>query len=110
MKFSKERIVTIIKEEMENMSDVRHHIHDEEGNMAKSQLYHLAKYSIMLHDALDDDDQLESWVQSKITKALDYISKTKHYLEYEMQLNFEDPELGFHHEMPHQPMCEDKEE
>ena len=36
---------------------------------------------------LDDNEQLESWVQSKITKASDYIATVKHYLEYEMGKN-----------------------
>ena len=29
-----------------------------------------------------DEDQLEAWVQSKITKASDYIAKVADYLEY----------------------------
>ena len=29
-------------------------------------------------------NSLKSWVQSKITKASDYIATVKHYLEYEM--------------------------
>jgi hypothetical protein len=32
---------------------------------------------------LHDDDELEGWVQSKITKAASYMSAAKHYLEYE---------------------------
>ena len=66
---------------------------DEEGGMAKSQLYNLAKYAIMLHDALEDETQLEAWVQSKITIAAEYMSKVKHYLEYEMGLEMQDPDM-----------------
>jgi len=65
---------------------------DSEGGMAKSQLYKMAKYAMMLHDALEEDTQLEAWVQSKITMASEYISKVKHYLEYEMNLDMIDPE------------------
>ena len=61
--------------------------------MAKSQLYNLAKYAIMLHDSLDDETQLESWVQSKITIATEYMGKVKHYLEYEMGLDMKDPDM-----------------
>tara|TARA_Y100001937_G_C7089226_1_gene316857 strand:- start:421 stop:795 length:375 start_codon:yes stop_codon:yes gene_type:complete len=93
MKFSKDRIVEIIKEEMDRMDHSHHKLHDKEGKMAKSQLYQLARYSAMLHDALEEDDQLEAWVQSKITKAMDYISKVKHYLEYEMNLDFDEPDV-----------------
>jgi len=58
-------------------------IGDDEGRMAKSQLYKLAKYSIELHNQLKNNDQLEAWVQAKITTASDYISAVKHYLEHE---------------------------
>ena len=87
MKINESKLKQIINEEMMMLDDKYHdHEIDEEGGMAKSQLYSIAKYAIMLHDALEDEDQLESWVQSKITKAVDYISTVKHYLEYEMGL------------------------
>ena len=63
---------------------------DEEGDMAKRQLQHINEYSQELMTMLDDNEQLESWVQSKITKAADYISTVKHYLEYEMGKNMGD--------------------
>jgi len=96
MKISKQRMVEIIKEEMDKMDHSHHKMHDKEGKMAKSQLYQLARYSAMLHDALEEDDQLEAWVQSKITKAMDYISKVKHYLEYEMDLEYTEPKVDLH--------------
>lgn len=55
---------------------------DDDGWMAKSELYKLAKYAIALHGMIQDSDNLEPWVQSKITKASDYISTVKHYMEY----------------------------
>jgi hypothetical protein len=55
---------------------------DDDGWMAKSELYKLAKYAIALHGMIQDNDNLEPWVQSKITKASDYISTVKHYMEY----------------------------
>ena len=57
--------------------------HDEEGRMAKSQLYKIAKYAMEMMENVHDDDELESWVQAKITKAASYMSAAKHYLEYE---------------------------
>jgi hypothetical protein len=57
---------------------------DDEGRMAKRQLEQIRDYSEELIGMLTDNEQLESWVQSKITKAEDYISTVKHYLEYEM--------------------------
>jgi hypothetical protein len=56
---------------------------DDEGRMAKSQLYKMAKYAVKLHGMLDDMDQLPAWLQSKITKASDYTSMVYHYLDYE---------------------------
>jgi hypothetical protein len=56
---------------------------DDDGWMAKSQLYQIAKYSIDLHKMISDTDSLEPWIQSKITKASEYMDSIKHYLEYE---------------------------
>jgi len=60
---------------------------DHEGEMAKADLYKLATYSFKLFKKIQDDDQLESWVQAKITKAADYIASVYHYLEYEMEFS-----------------------
>ena len=57
---------------------------DDEGRMAKSQLYKMGKYAVKLHGMLDDMEQLPAWLQAKITKASDYISGVYHYLDYEM--------------------------
>jgi hypothetical protein len=55
---------------------------DDDGFMAKRQLYDLAKYAVELHRQIQDTDDLEPWVSAKITKANDYISTVKHYMEY----------------------------
>ena len=55
---------------------------DEDGWMAKSQLYRMSKYAIELHGMIGDTDNLEPWVQAKITKAADYLGAVKHYMEY----------------------------
>ena len=92
MKINETKLKKIIQEEMD-MIDQPYFDHvDSEGGMAKSQLYKMAKYAMMLHDALEDNTQLEAWVQSKITIATEYMSKVKHYLEYEMNLDMIDPE------------------
>ena len=56
---------------------------DDEGRMAKSQMYKTGKYAMKLHDMLDDMEQLPAWVQAKLTKASDYLSAVYHYLDYE---------------------------
>ena len=86
MKITKNRILEIIKEELEEA-----HM-DREGDMAKGQLYHTAKNAMTLFDSLKDEDQLEGWVQSKITKAGDYMKSVRDYLEYEMGVEMMDPE------------------
>jgi hypothetical protein len=60
---------------------------DHEGAMAKADLYKLANYSLKLFKRIDDGDQLEAWVQAKITKAADYIASVYHYMEYEMKFS-----------------------
>ena len=61
--------------------DEKHH--DHEGKMAKSQLYRTAKMAHMIFQLIEDDDQLPGWVQSKITKASDYLESVFSYLDYE---------------------------
>src|SRR5210317_1764562 len=60
---------------------------DHEVQMARSDLYKAAKYSIKLHEMLkqvSEQQGLEGWVAAKITKASDYLSSVYHYMEYEM--------------------------
>ena len=56
---------------------------DHEAKMAKADLYKLAEYSAKLFKMIDENEELDGWVQAKITKASDYISSVYHYLEYE---------------------------
>lgn len=56
---------------------------DYEGEMAKSELYRIIENAEELFQMLDDDDQLEGWVQSKITKAADYLNSVTQYLKYQ---------------------------
>jgi hypothetical protein len=61
---------------------------DHEVQMARSDLYKLAKYSIKLHDMLKnvtEEEGIEGWQQAKITKAADYLSSVYHSLDYDMK-------------------------
>jgi hypothetical protein len=58
---------------------------DEDGFMARSQLYFLAKDAISLHGMISDRDNLEPWVQSKITTAANDIEAVRRYTEYNQQ-------------------------
>ena len=68
---------------------------DHEVQMARSDLYKLAKYSIKLHEMLknvSEAEGIEGWQQAKITKAADYISSVYHTLDYDTQ--FESVEVA----------------
>ena len=41
----------------------------------------------MLKGLVSEDDELQAWVQSKLTKASDYLNSVRNYLEYEMMPN-----------------------
>ena len=59
---------------------------DPEGEMADSQMLKVHQYSKELMDMIDDEMQLPSWVQAKLTKVADYMGAVKHFLEGEMAL------------------------
>ena len=67
-----------------NISEGVLDVTDEEGWLAKSQLYNIAKDAGELHQLIGDTDQLEAWMQAKITKAADYMAAVKNYIEYNM--------------------------
>lgn len=58
-----------------------------EASMARADLYKSANYSFKLFKMIQDGQELEGWVQAKITKAADYIASVYHYMEYEMKFN-----------------------
>lgn len=63
-----------------------------EAKMARADLYKLANYSMKLFKMIQEGQELEGWVQAKITKAADYIASVYHFMEYEMKTN----EFGSH--------------
>jgi len=61
---------------------------DHEVQMARADLYKIAKYAIKLHDMLktvSEAEGIEGWQQSKITKAADYIGSVYHAMDYDMK-------------------------
>ena len=56
-----------------------------EGQMAKADLYRAAKMSIKLFQMIQDNQDLEEWIQAKITKSADYLDSIYHYMEYQMK-------------------------
>ena len=60
---------------------------DQEGQMALSQLHQIMQNAGTLKGLVSEDDELQAWVQSKLTKASDYLNSVRSFLEYEMMPN-----------------------
>lgn len=79
-----------LNEGHDNLGDMAHRAEmDHEVQMARADLYKLAKYAIKLHDMLkkvSEAEGIEGWQQAKITKASDYISSVYHSLDYDMNV------------------------
>lgn len=77
------------KDIKEGLGDLAHAAEqDHEVQMARAQLYKLAKYAIKLHDMLksvSEREGLEGWVQAKITTAADDVGSVYHHLDYQMK-------------------------
>jgi hypothetical protein len=54
-----------------------------EGEMAKRSLYHMAAQAQQLHDMIMEDENLEPWVQEKISLAADYLEKAFKAISYD---------------------------
>lgn len=68
-------------EDEESISIVDKGEYDREGDMAREQLHTAADAARELHDILDSDENLPEWVQSKITKAMDYLDTARDYMK-----------------------------
>jgi glycerol-3-phosphate cytidylyltransferase-like family protein len=91
--------ITMVEQALEYVEEIREQHFDDEGNtksegvneapdhevsMARKDVSRLAKYSSELEQMLSnvsEEEGLQGWVQAKITKAVDYISSVKHYME-----------------------------
>jgi RNA polymerase-binding transcription factor DksA len=77
------------KEFKEGLGDLAQRVEmDHEVQMARSDLYKIAKYAIKLHDMMKnvtEEEGIEGWQQAKITKAADYMSSVFHSLDYDMK-------------------------
>lgn len=58
---------------------------EEEGGMAKAQLQKIEMYAAKLNDMIHPDDELEGWVQNKLSVVAAYMGDVKHYLDYALQ-------------------------
>ena len=58
---------------------------NDESSMAQAQLKSIQSNASKLMDIIGDDEQLDAWIQSKLTKAEDYLDAAAGYLESEEQ-------------------------
>jgi hypothetical protein len=63
--------------------NIDNQVDDHEGDMAKSSLLALHKQAGELYNMISEDEELEGWVQAKITKAADYINAVYNNMQYE---------------------------
>jgi len=56
-----------------------------EGEMAQRSLYHMAQQAQQLHDMIAHDQNLEPWVQDKISKAADALESVFKSITYDKQ-------------------------
>lgn len=74
-----------VSEGLADMADIAER--DHEVQMARAELYKIAKYAMKLHDLLkgvSEAEGIEGWMQSKITKAADYMGSVYHTLDYDI--------------------------
>ena len=67
----------------QNIAEDDHLQSDDESSMAKAQLKSIQSNASKMMDLLGDDDQLDAWVQAKLTKAEDYLDSAAGYTESE---------------------------
>lgn len=82
--------------QMESKKEIKESVldsDDDDGFMARSQLYFLARDAINLHGMIDDRSDLEPWVQSKIAQASKDIDAVRRYTEYNAMEQQQEPEV-----------------
>jgi len=81
MKFSQKKLIKIIKEEQKVVEKLRE-MDDPEGEMAGKQAEMAAKHAAKIAQMVNNMEELEDWVQAKLTLATDYLQTVSEYLEF----------------------------
>jgi len=68
--------------------------YNDEGGMAKGQLQTAMDAAKDMMNMIQDDENLPEWVQSKITKATDYLDSARDYLKSKDVTEDKDPRLA----------------
>lgn len=70
---------------------------DDEKDMIMKQLYQMGTYCVELYKmmgSLPDNTDFPHWWQAKLVKASEYIGATKHYLENELAVPDDEPQVS----------------
>ena len=81
MKLTQEKLIKIIKEEQETVQKLQE-MDDPEGEMAGKQAEMAVKHASKIAQMVENMDELEDWVQAKLTLATDYLQTVSEYLEF----------------------------
>ena len=81
MKLTQEKLIKIIKEEQETVQKLQK-MDDPEGEMAGNQAKMAVKYASKIEQMVENMDELEDWVQAKLTLATDYLRTVSEFLEF----------------------------
>ena len=84
MKITEKQLRQIIREECAKDESRDLGYGEGEGRMVRAQLFQVAEYAAVLHEMIQDEDDLPEWVQNKIAVMTSNIGKIKHYLEYKI--------------------------
>lgn len=95
-KAAQEFHLNIVKKLQANESTVNEETEQDDDQeeiiMAKGQLLKIADMAKDLADSMDDQDELEAWIQVKITTAYDQMDDVHSYVEYTQDLYDDQPE------------------
>jgi hypothetical protein len=74
-----------------NIAEDDHLEPDDESSMAQAQLKSIQSNASKLMDIIGDDEQLDAWIQAKLTKAEDYLDAAAGYLDSEEDEQHQQP-------------------
>lgn len=99
MKISKDKLKQLIAEEMSiafaspiEGETPNEPSYDQDGRMAKQNLWKMAEYARELYELIDDNEDLEPWVEEKIAIAAFMMDSVGHYMQYEKHRGHEEGE------------------
>jgi len=79
MKFTKQKIREIIKEEMQILREEER----PEGEIVKGNLRNISEIARDIHDLYGDEEDIEEWVQEKIAIVEAMLQSISHYEKHE---------------------------